>query len=139
MTAKVCLACKSPIKGRADKKFCNDACRNTYNSRSNNHYYSPLERNINSILRRNRRILEELLAPLEKKVLVIERYKLAEMGFQFDYVTEHYHRDNKEHYYYCYEYGYRPLGRDKVLAVRDNRKKYFIRENNLVVMKRVDH
>jgi hypothetical protein len=136
MTAKICLACDRPIKGRTDKKFCDDSCRNNYNNRINS-YTSPLVRNINNILRRNRRILEELLAPLEKKVLVIERQKLIEKGFQFDYITEHYHPDKKEHYYYCYEYGYRSIDQEKVLAVKDTRKKHFVREKKQVMVKSV--
>ena len=102
-----------------------------------NSYSSPLVRNVNNILRRNRRILEALLAPLEKKVLVIERQKLVERGFQFDYMTEHYHPDKKEHYYYCYEYGYRSIDQEKVLAVKDTRKKHFVREKKQVVVKRI--
>jgi hypothetical protein len=132
MTAKICLACERPIKGRTDKKFCDDSCRNNYNNRMNS-YSSPLVRNINNILRKNRRILEELLAPLEKKVLVIERQKLVEKGFQFEYITEHYHPEKKEHYYYCYEYGYRSIDQYKVLAVKDTRKKHFVREKKQVV------
>ena len=127
MTAKNCLACDKLIKGRADKKFCDDSCRNNYNNRMNS-YTSPVVRNVNNILRRNRRILEDLLAPLDKKVLVIERRKLVERGFQFDFITEYYHPDNKEHYYYCYDYGYRSIDQEKVLAVKDTRKKHFSRE-----------
>jgi hypothetical protein len=137
MTAKICLACERSIKGRSDKKFCDDSCRNNYNNRMNS-YTSPLVRNINNILRKNRRILEELLAPLEKKVLVIERKKLVEKGFQFEYITEHYHPEKKEHYYYCYEYGYRSIDQDKVLAVKDTRKKHFAREKRQVVVRRVE-
>ena len=122
MTAKNCLACDRPIKGRADKKFCDDSCRNNYNNKTNS-YSSPLMRNINNVLRRNRRILEVLLAPYEKKVLVIERQKLVDKGFKFQYVTEFYHSEKKEYYYYCYEYGYRAIDQDKVLAVKDTRKR----------------
>jgi hypothetical protein len=47
------------LHGRADKKFCNDLCRNNYNNQLNSNSYN-LVRNINNILRRNRRIIEEL-------------------------------------------------------------------------------
>ena len=30
--SKVCLACGKPLKGRIDKKFCDDYCRNNYNN-----------------------------------------------------------------------------------------------------------
>jgi hypothetical protein len=36
MTAEIttakCLACDKPLKGRTDKKFCDDYCRNNYNN-----------------------------------------------------------------------------------------------------------
>src|SRR3954470_16707513 len=100
MTAKICLACEEPIKGRADKKFCDDSCRNNYNNRMNN-YTCPVVRSINSILRRNRKILEQLLVTNDRKVLVIDRQKLIDKGFRFEYFTELYRSEKKEHYYYC--------------------------------------
>ncbi|AEV97463.1 hypothetical protein A4D02_35900 [Niastella koreensis] len=123
MTTKNCLACNKPIKGRIDKKFCNDSCRNNFNNRLYN-YSIPAIRNINKILRKNRQILEELLSGLENKVLVIERKDLSEMGFQFEYFTELFYPDKKERYYYCYDYGYRSIDSKKVMAVKDTRKKY---------------
>ncbi|MEI9808189.1 MAG: hypothetical protein WDO16_10100 [Bacteroidota bacterium] len=62
---KNCLACDKPLKGRSDKKFCDDYCRNTYNNQlksiSNNNI-----RNINNTLTKNRRILEGLLPETEE-------------------------------------------------------------------------
>jgi len=129
MTVKICLACDRPIKGRSDKKFCDDSCRNNYNNRLYS-YSIPVVRNINNILRKNRRILEDLLSGVEKKVLVVERKKLVEKGFQFEYFTEQFLPDKKEQYYYCYDYGYRSIDNEKVLAVKDTRKKSFPKENN---------
>src|SRR5690349_5185659 len=103
MTTKNCLACNKPIKGRPDKKFCDDSCRNNFNNRLYN-YSIPVIRNINKILRKNRQILEDLLSGHENKVLLIDRKDLAEKGFQFEYFTELFHFDNKEPYYYCYDY-----------------------------------
>lgn len=56
-TEKTCLACDKPLKGRLDKKFCDDYCRNNYNNRLNSDQ-SNYVRNVNNILRKNRRILE---------------------------------------------------------------------------------
>jgi hypothetical protein len=127
MTVKNCLACDRPIKGRTDKKFCDDSCRNNYNNRLNSDA-TPLIRNINNILRKNRRIMEELLSHLEKKVLVVDRQKLVEKGYQFEYFTEHFTNKENEQYYYCYDYGYRAIDSEKVLAVKDTRKKHFPKE-----------
>ena len=57
---KNCLLCNKPVKGRTDKKFCDDYCRNIYN----NQLKAPennLVRNINHALGKNRRILEGLI------------------------------------------------------------------------------
>ncbi len=77
MTVKNCLACERPIKGRTDKKFCDDSCRNNYNNRLNSDA-TPLIRNINNILRKNRRILLDLLSGLNKHVLIVYPQTLVE-------------------------------------------------------------
>ena len=55
---ETCLECGEKIIGRSDKKFCNDACRNSYNNKQNKDS-SNLMRNINNKLRKNFRILSE--------------------------------------------------------------------------------
>ena len=103
-----CLNCENPIKGRADKKFCSDQCRNDYNNQlnsdSNNHV-----RNVNNILRKNRRVLAEL-NPYEKSK--VHRDKLTEKGFNFHYHTNIYTTKSGNVYYFCYEQGYLPLEND---------------------------
>lgn len=131
MTAKICLACERPIKGRTDKKFCDDSCRNNYNNRLNSDE-TPLVRNINNVLRKNRRVLKELLSGMEKKVLVIDKIKLVEKGYHFEYCTEHYITKENEPYYYCYDYGYRRLDEEKLMVVKDTRKKTKEKKQELV-------
>ena len=53
---RVCRECGDVLQGRADKKFCDDQCRSNYNNKANNNDIAEV-RSINSILRRNRRIL----------------------------------------------------------------------------------
>ena len=120
MTGKICLACHRPIKGRRDKKFCDDACRNTYNNELNSDA-SPLIRKINNILRRNRRILFELLGGSDKPVLVT-RERLITEGFHFGYFTEQFRNEHKEVYYYCYDYGYRLLETEKYMVVKNKKR-----------------
>ena len=130
MTVRNCLVCNGPIKGRTDKKFCDDACRNKYNNRLNSDA-TPLMRNINNILRKNRRILLELLSGLEKTVIVVDKKKLLEKGFCFDYFTERYTTEKAEEYCYCYDYGYRKLEGEKYMAVKDTRKKKSMTKKSL--------
>jgi hypothetical protein len=111
---KVCLDCGAALHGRADKKFCNDLCRNNYNNQLNSSSYNFV-RNVNNILRRNRRIMEELNPGGKTKTT---RKKMALKGFDFDYHTRTYQTQNGKTYYFCYEYGYLPLDGDEVLLVK---------------------
>jgi hypothetical protein len=110
---KNCLDCGEVIKGRSDKKFCSDQCRNSYNNRLNSDS-NNLVRNINNILRRNRRILEEL-NPQEKTK--VHRDKLLDKGFNFNHLTSISTTRNGNTYYFCYEQGYLPLDNDFYLLV----------------------
>lgn len=116
--AKLCLFCEKPLKGRSDKKFCDDYCRAAYNnelkSAANNYI-----RNVNNALGKNRRILESLL-PDGEQTAKAHRDKLIEKGFQFKYHTHLYHTKTDKTYFYCYEYGYLPLENNWFLIVKRN-------------------
>jgi len=56
---KYCLLCNEKLSGRIDKKFCSDYCRTQYHN-VRNKLSADLIRKINTILKRNRRILTEL-------------------------------------------------------------------------------
>lgn len=115
---KTCRLCQKPLKGRSDKKFCDDYCRAAYNnelkSAANNYI-----RNVNHALGKNRRILESLLPPGETTVKT-NLDKLLELGFQRKYHTHRYKARNGNNYYYCYEYGYLPLDNNWFLVVKRN-------------------
>ena len=116
ITTRLCLTCEKPLKGRADKKFCDDYCRNNYNNTlkaDNNNYV----RNINNALRKNRRILEALLTHNEDMAKA-NKEKLLQKEFQFKYSTHTYTNKKGNTYFFCYEYGYLPLENDWFLIVR---------------------
>ncbi len=117
MSAK-CLECGDKIMGRADKKFCSDQCRSAYNNKLNSDH-TNLMRNINNILRKNRRILEEQNPDGKGKTT---GEKLAKKGFKFDYFTNMYTTKNGHTYYFCYDQGYLPLDNDWYALVK--RKEY---------------
>ena len=100
--AKHCLDCGEELNGRADKKFCTDICRNSFNNKLNSDRNNYV-RNINNALRKNRRILSEL-NPEEKTTVHVD--KLSEKGFLFSYYTHMYRTRKGDNYYFCYEYGY---------------------------------
>ncbi|CAN5536161.1 hypothetical protein BH11BAC5_BH11BAC5_26890 [soil metagenome] len=116
IAAKTCLTCGKPLKGRTDKKFCDDYCRNGYNNQlkaTDNNYV----RNINNALRKNRRILEALL-PEKEEMAKTTKDKLLHKEFQFKYITHTYINKKGNTYFFCYEYGYLPLENDWFLIVR---------------------
>jgi hypothetical protein len=110
---KLCLTCSEPIKGRIDKKFCSDACRIHYNNGLNGRDTNYI-RNINNILRKNRRILCALNP--EGKVRV-SRDKLLAQGFDFTHFTSLYTTKEGAQYFYCYDQGYLPIEKDYYLLV----------------------
>ncbi|AMR31981.1 hypothetical protein A0256_11375 [Mucilaginibacter sp. PAMC 26640] len=115
---RTCLDCGDKLQGRADKKFCNDLCRNNYNNQLNSNSYN-LVRNINNILRLNRRIIEELNPTGKTK---ITRDKMLIKGFNFDYFTSSFKTQAGSRYFFCYEYGYLPLDNDEVLLVKSKKE-----------------
>jgi predicted nucleic acid-binding Zn ribbon protein len=115
---KNCLACGKPVKGRIDKKFCDDYCRNNYNNlqkAKSNH--SSLVRNINNALLKNRKILESIL-PEEADTAKANRDKLSQLGFNFKYFTQLYTTKTGNTYHYCYDYGYRQLENEWFMIVK---------------------
>lgn len=111
-----CLACEKTLRGRVDKKFCDDYCRNAYNNRQNSDN-NNFVRNVNNALRKNRRILESLITNGEG-MAKCPRKKLAEAGYDFTYHTHQYTNKKGDTYHFCYEMGFLPLEGDWVLVVR---------------------
>lgn len=113
---KTCLQCRKTLRGRSDKKFCDDYCRNNYNNllKSNTNNYM---RNINNALSRNRRILEALLSP-DHETTKTQKEKLIYEGFSFKYITHTYTTKKGSTYFYCYDFGYLPLDSNWCLIVK---------------------
>lgn len=110
---KRCLVCGEKFRGRQDKRFCSDQCRATYNNRENSDANNYI-RNVNNILRKNRRILTSLNPSGKIKV---SREKLMEEGFNFNYYTSTYTTRDHSCYFYCYDQGYLEVDKNHVLLV----------------------
>jgi hypothetical protein len=104
----VCLECGEPIRGRSDKKYCNDSCRNAHYNKTHRAQTNYM-RKINRILSKNRGILEQLNPNETTK---ISKKRLLNEGFNFDYYTNTYTTKNGKTYYFCYDQGYLDLGGD---------------------------
>lgn len=111
---KSCLECNDSFKGRSDKKFCSDQCRNTYNNRCTQES-NTFMRGVNHILRKNRKILEELVP---EESVVIHKRKLYEKGFNFEFNTSTVTSRDGAIIFYCYEFGYRIMENEILQVVR---------------------
>lgn len=116
MEKKLCAFCNNPITGRADKKFCDDACRSAFNNQLN-HESNNMVKNIDNAIKRNRRILKELIPEPEGKIKVSLK-KLTELGFNFNYITHYLTTQKGATYYFCYEYGYLALEGNYYMLVK---------------------
>lgn len=112
-----CKECGDQFIGRIDKKFCSDGCRSSYNNRLNSDSTNFM-RNINNILRKNRRILASLNPKGKTKV---KRELLDKEGFRFSYYTNKYVTRSGNEYHFCYDQGYLEL-EDGMLALVERQK-----------------
>lgn len=109
-----CSDCGATLRGRSDKKFCDDQCRSNFNNRMKAGIYSSM-RPVNTILRKNHAILSKIC--LEKKV-IIKKDDLLKHGFNPDYHTHLHQTQNGNTYFFCYEYGFLFLADNEILLVK---------------------
>ena len=117
---KECLECGDSFKGRIDKKFCSDLCRNSYNNKlkkASSDYYKV----VNTTLRKNYKILESLLPEETAKA---SKSRLVQKGFDFGFYTNVYTTKKGTRYFFCYEYGYLPLENDYYFLVKKQEEVY---------------
>lgn len=113
-TNRTCKECTQSLNGRKDQKFCSDYCRNAFNNRRNS-TVNKYVRHINAILRKNRRILEELNP---KGKVTVSLMMLAERGFNFHYYTNTYTTKKGSVYFFCYDRGYLKVDKESYILVR---------------------
>lgn len=115
MTSKnICIFCGSDLKGRSDKRYCDDVCRN-------NHHYAlkkdnnSLVKDINNILVHNREVLKSFY---KNKITVANRNQLVESGFDFELFTSIYRTRKNEEYRVVYDYAYKFISDDELLLIK---------------------
>ena len=114
-----CLYCRNNLVGRSDKKFCDAQCRSSYHNQHKAKHEIVIART-NSELRKNRSILAHF-CPSGKAT--VRKEVLATLEYNFKYYTHTYAVQNGL-YYFCYDYGYRPIkerGIDKMLIVQQQK------------------
>jgi len=102
---KQCQECGTGLKGRADKKFCDDACRNLFNNKKNSDTTAYMKK-VNNILRKNRLALLKLNPEGKAKA---SKKQLTNLGFNFDYYTSTFTNKEGKTYFFCYDHGYLPI------------------------------
>lgn len=110
-----CLACSKTLRGRIDKKFCDDYCRNNYN----NHQRiadTKQDKIIIASLKKNKHILSSILE--DEDMIKTTRERLLAKGFQFKYHTHTYENKKGNVYRFCFEFGYLALDNDWFLVVK---------------------
>jgi hypothetical protein len=115
LPTKTCLACDKILKGRIDKKYCDDYCKNIYNNRKKESS-SEYARNIISILKKNKKILESFLG--DDEIARTSKECLLEKGFQFKFHTHTSLNKRGSLYHFCFEIGYLALHHERFLLVR---------------------
>ncbi len=113
---KYCVECGEKLRGREDKKFCNDACRNAYNNKRNKDS-TNLMRNTHNVLRKNYRILSELNTEGKTRVSAA---RLKTAGFNFQFITSVLTTRNQSTYFFVYDQGYLPLDDNMYILVKKN-------------------
>ena len=111
-----CLFFGRPLRGRIDKKFCDNGCKNEHN----NHLQREERAAINpiaAILKQNRRVLRRCFGANHTRV--VYGTELLQAGLRFEYYTHHHYTNQQaDLYVFCYDYGYLPMADGKYLIVR---------------------
>jgi predicted nucleic acid-binding Zn ribbon protein len=121
-TNKSCQLCGKSFWGRSDKKFCSNACRYEFNNQKKIIRNEP-QSLINSILKRNRSILDKVCVG---DSIIINRDELLHRQFNFEYFTNLQVDAQKQLYYFCYDFVYLPFfenNQQKVKIIRFNMRK----------------
>lgn len=115
---KNCCFCGKNIRGRSDKRFCDDYCRNNHHNKyKHENEDNEIFRSCNKILARNRNILSGLFKD-EYELVKIDKAMLLEMGFVFRYFTHIERGPSGVIYQCCYDYVYLSINTKEMMVAR---------------------
>jgi len=118
---QTCLYCQAPLKGRTDKRFCDNQCKSAYHNGKPDSKENYIKE-INKQLRRNRSALR--YACPQGKATVRKDF-LEKLGMNFKYNTHDWKSQSGTIYQFCYDYGY--------AQVEDPLKVLIIQQQNYMV------
>lgn len=110
-----CIQCGEKIRGRSDKKYCDENCRNNYNN-SQKAFTTPDIRIVNHLLKKNRSILDHLLKDYEE--VLVTKEELLARGFSFYYFTHQVPKETGGFRCGCYDTSYEMKAKEMVLVRR---------------------
>jgi hypothetical protein len=107
---KDCLNCGQPLdpgKGRVDRLYCDERCKNAFHNARSIEENGELNR-IELVLKKNRRVLKKMFARKDKDQISKER--LLKEGFDFVFYTHHVtSKIIGNSFTFCFDYGYREV------------------------------
>lgn len=102
---RMCACCGDLLRGRSDKLFCDDRCRNKHhNEKRKKSLLGDRARSIQRQLVKNHRILNDMLAG--RRRLTISRDHLLRRGFCFE-IYSHQRVFCRRKWCFCLDIGYR--------------------------------
>ncbi|MBB6271841.1 hypothetical protein HDF26_002298 [Pedobacter cryoconitis] len=109
-TEPICENCGKPLFGRADKRFCNDSCRNNFNRIKHNQQKDRGQLpnpEIFQIIKHNYEILSSYKSlKLDEGIIqFVERDELIRKGYHFKFFTSIYQDNDGRIWKYCLDYG----------------------------------
>lgn len=102
-TTKICQQCQSPLKGRSDKKFCDDYCRSQYYSQQHK-INNDCIKFVTNRLRKNRMILKKLYT---QKKYSISLHHIPIFGMDLCFHTHKFKSSNGDIYTMVFDYGFK--------------------------------
>lgn len=100
---RLCLNCETELRGRMDKKYCNDYCKSNHHYEKNKSKENTLFKKIDEQLKLNRRLLRDFNRAGKSTVRV---GKITEAGFNPKYFTHYWKNQKGDVYLFCFEFGF---------------------------------
>lgn len=113
--------CGKELLGRADKRFCNAYCRNSFNNHAKKDEEQFIQQ-VNKVIRSNRKILKTL-CPSGKTV--VKKDVLDSLGYNYKFFSEMYKSADERYYFICYDYAFTPMAEGN--------------KNNALIIKRAEY
>jgi len=117
-----CIVCNGLLRGRPDKKFCSKSCSNRFHSDKGKKQKAAIVNSVNQILRKNHKILLQLFEGDKRQKKKIDKLILAQLGFDFNYITGIYFNREGKLYHYVYDFAWMEFSNQEILLIRKIKK-----------------